>query len=241
MPPDYGVRCARSRMQALLSYLLLPLSALLLAGCKKTVSGTYISRDDGSEYIDLKRDGSFYMGTSRSGLYGKYEVDGDVITFKFDGGRALRARIEGNAVVEDGGPTYAKRAGPPPICTRENEFAAVSALRAINTAEITYASAYDRGYSESLEQLSPPAAGRYPSAGRAGLVDEALASGTKSGYRFQYDHGARIGGRVASYSLYADPVQPGVTGRIHYYTDQEGVIRRNASQRAGASDPPMPD
>ena len=68
-----------------------------------------------------------------------------------------------------------------------NESSAVGSLRTINTAEVTYASTYPQaGFSASLEALG----GSSPcnaSSTTACLIDETLASGQKSGYRFTYE------------------------------------------------------
>ena len=58
-------------------------------------------------------------------------------------------------------------------------FTPVGSMRTINTAEITYASTYNSGYSRSLSALGSPAAGSEPSALAAGLIDSVLASGTR--------------------------------------------------------------
>jgi len=63
-----------------------------------------------------------------------------------------------------------------------NEASAVASIRTISTAEVTYQSAYG-GYAESLANLggAEPCA---KSAETACLLDQSLAGGTKSGYRF---------------------------------------------------------
>lgn len=118
---------------------------------------------------------------------------------------------------------------------------AVGSLRTINTAEITYASTYEKqGYSSSLAQLGPPAGKGEPSAQAAGLIDEVLASGTKSGYTFIYIPGEKDReGRVVKYSIYASPITPGVTGANYYFTDESGVIRQTTDKQASAADSPI--
>jgi len=119
-----------------------------------------------------------------------------------------------------------------------NQASAVGSLRTINTAEITYASTYNAGYSPTLAALAPPASGT-PSATAAGLIDSVLAGGTKSGYTFAYAPGAAVGGRIDTYTLNANPVTPGTTGTNYYFTDQSGVIRQNSAGVASATDSPL--
>jgi hypothetical protein len=56
-----------------------------------------------------------------------------------------------------------------------SQASAVGSLRTINTAEITYASTYNHGYSSSLATLGPGTEGSPPVESAAGLIDEVLA------------------------------------------------------------------
>jgi len=120
-----------------------------------------------------------------------------------------------------------------------NQASAVGSLRTINTAEITYASTYNSGYSAALINLQPPGTGTNPSATAAGLIDSVLASGSKSGYTFAYVQGPLTGGRADTYTLNAAPTTPGTTGTNFYFTDESGVIRQNSTTAATASDSPL--
>ena len=120
-----------------------------------------------------------------------------------------------------------------------NQASAVGSIRTLNTAEITYASTYNSGYSTSLADLAPPAAGASPTSTAAGLVDSVLAGGSKSGYTFTYTPGAAVGGRIETYSINAGPTTVGTTGTNFYFTDQSGVIRQNSTAAASASDSPL--
>jgi type IV pilus assembly protein PilA len=119
-----------------------------------------------------------------------------------------------------------------------NQASAVGSLRTINTAEITYASTYNAGYSSTLSDLAPPGSGN-PTSTAAGLIDSVLAGGVKSGYSFTYTPGSTVGGRIDTYELYANPVTVGTTGTNFYFTDHSGVIRQNSSATASASDSPL--
>jgi prepilin-type N-terminal cleavage/methylation domain-containing protein len=135
-----------------------------------------------------------------------------------------------------------------------NQASAVGSLRTLNTAEVTYATTYNTGYSATLGDLGPNATGQNPVATAAGLIDEVL-SGTlgsgggsgaqatvsdKSGYQFTYTPAATdSSGRINTYSITATPISVGTTGTNFYYTDQSGVIRQNSTAVAGSSDSPL--
>jgi hypothetical protein len=46
-------------------------------------------------------------------------------------------------------------------------------------------------------------------------------------------------GHTITYTVTADPVNPGTTGQRHFYTDQTCVIRSNISTTAGPTDLPL--
>jgi type IV pilus assembly protein PilA len=118
-----------------------------------------------------------------------------------------------------------------------NQASAVGSLRTINTAEITYASTYNQGFSETLAYLGPTTA-TTPTFDAAGLIDSVLAGGIKSGYSFPYT-ATSVGGRYDTYDLHANPTTPGTTGSNYYFTDQSGVIRQNTTGTATATDSPI--
>jgi type IV pilus assembly protein PilA len=123
---------------------------------------------------------------------------------------------------------------------RANEASAAQSLRNISTAELVYSSTYGIGYSAGpgLTQLSGN--GINPDQNNAGLIDQVLASGTKQGYAIVYTPGPTDAqGHVISYGVNADPMSPGVTGQVHFYTDQTCVIRSNVSVPAGPTDPSL--
>jgi hypothetical protein len=120
-----------------------------------------------------------------------------------------------------------------------NERSAVRSVRKIIEAEANYAQAYDTGYSEALSILGPPPDAK-PSSALAGYVDSELSSGTKEGYKFIYVAGPRdANGRIMTYTLTVNPVDPGKSGGAFYFVDQTGMIHQNKTQPATASDPPI--
>lgn len=116
----------------------------------------------------------------------------------------------------------------------------VGCLRTINTAEITFAATYSKGYSSSLAELRSPPPGKEPSAEAAGLIDEALASGSEAAYRFVYTPGKKDSdGRVTTYTIQANPVTPGTTGTKFYFTEKSGIVREDSDRPATAKSPPI--
>jgi len=128
-----------------------------------------------------------------------------------------------------------------------NQASAVGSLRTLNTAEITYATTYNTGYTAALGNLGPPTAGTNPVATAAGLIDSVLSGGTatatssiKSGYTFVYTPAATdASGRINTYGITATPVTTGTTGTNSYFTDMSGVIRQNSTGTAGSTDSPL--
>jgi type IV pilus assembly protein PilA len=98
------------------------------------------------------------------------------------------------------------------------EASALESVRAINAAEITYASRYpDRGFTCALGALAEngDAAGR--------LLAPALAGGVKNGYSFFL---ANCNGIPAtSYLITAVPAAPNQTGVRNFCSDPTGIIR----------------
>jgi len=91
-----------------------------------------------------------------------------------------------------------------------NETSAVNSLRTLNASCVSYARLYG-GYPGSLANLGP---GSPASSTSADLIDAALASGAMSGYVFTYTAGAAgVSGNVLSYSITANPMTPGASGR----------------------------
>ena len=121
-----------------------------------------------------------------------------------------------------------------------NQASAVGSLRTLNTAEITYSSTYNVGFTSTMNYLAPPAtAGANPTSTAAGLIDSVLASGSKSGYSFVYSAGAADStGRINMYEITGSPITSS-TGTNFYFTDQSGVIRQNSTATAGSTDSPI--
>jgi prepilin-type N-terminal cleavage/methylation domain-containing protein len=135
-----------------------------------------------------------------------------------------------------------------------NQASAVGSLRTLNTAEVTYATTYNVGFSSTLGDLGPPTTGGNPVVTAAGLVDEVLSGTTgsgggtagaaatvsdKSGYQFTYSPGLTDSRGYVTYSIIATPLSVGTTGTNFYFTDQSGVIRQNSTAVAASTDSPL--
>lgn len=124
-----------------------------------------------------------------------------------------------------------------------NQASAIESIRVISSGEVTYFTTYGTGYSTSLSYLGPPASGQTPTSTAAGLVDEVLASGYKSGYEFLYSASTYDPATNTwnGYTLLANPANYGASGGVYYYQDQSFVIRANPSTTATATDSPVGD
>ena len=120
-----------------------------------------------------------------------------------------------------------------------NQASAVGSLRTLNTAAITYSSAYNVGFPPVMAALGPPLGKTNPDANGAGLIDDVLAAGSKSGYIFTYTADEKDAqGKVNTYVIHADPITTS-TGTNHYFTDQTGVIRQENVGPANEQSPPI--
>ena len=116
-----------------------------------------------------------------------------------------------------------------------NESSAVQETRAITTAEVVYTTQYNIGFAPLLVNLGDSAA---VSSTSAGLIDAVLAAGSKSGYLFTYSAlNPDSAGYYQTFTLNADPLNAGYSGRKHFFTDQSAVIRVNLSAAATSTDP----
>ena len=113
-----------------------------------------------------------------------------------------------------------------------SETAAIGALRAIHEAQVQYYSTYGR-YATTLTELGPPTSGA-PSPAAADLLQEDMASGTKGGYKFV------LQASPTGYTINANPVAFGSSGRRTFYSDQAMAVHQNFGQDpAGPSSPTL--
>lgn len=132
-----------------------------------------------------------------------------------------------------------------------NEASCVASLRILASAELTYASLYNSGFSDDLAKLGPPAPGTVPTFQSADLLDLVLAGGastapapagtatfTKAGYSFTYTPGGTWPD-ISSFSISAGPISPNSTGIRYFFVNESCVIRANFTTSASASDSAM--
>ncbi len=100
-----------------------------------------------------------------------------------------------------------------------HETAAIKTLQTIHTTQTQYQSQYGR-FATSLTELGPPQSGQ-PGPQSADLIDNNLASGEKSGYKFT------VTGNQSGYVISAVPVAYNSTGSRTFYSDQTMQIRQN--------------
>ncbi|MGA2965631.1 MAG: prepilin-type N-terminal cleavage/methylation domain-containing protein [Terriglobales bacterium] len=106
-----------------------------------------------------------------------------------------------------------------------NESAAVSGVRTLNTAQISYYSAYPSiGYASALSNLGGSCTGAVaPASNNACLTDDAVASGSKSGYYFNVTN--VTGNPATSYQISAWPTGYNQTGIRYFCSTQDAVVR----------------
>ena len=119
-----------------------------------------------------------------------------------------------------------------------NESSAVASVRSINAAAAAYQAQFNH-YPEGLGSMGSPVAGVSPEYG-AGLIDNTLASGKKSGYVFSY-HGidTKHSGTLDDYEVTACPERPNQSGVKCFFSDSTGVIRYSSSGTADKDSVPL--
>jgi type IV pilus assembly protein PilA len=114
-----------------------------------------------------------------------------------------------------------------------NESSAVSSIRTVTTAEITYQSAYPTvGYSKDLVSLGGAlGAACVPNSTSACLIDSVLANNGnpagsgKSGYSFTTGAGAASSGLYIGYTIKGIPSSVNQTGIRGFCAEEDAVIR----------------
>jgi len=121
-----------------------------------------------------------------------------------------------------------------------NEASAVQTLRDINTAESVYSIQFGTGFSPDLKSLGGTSG--IPSSSSALLIPDPVAvTGVKDGFQFTYAVTGNTGpgGSPSNYTMNADPIAPGSTGRRWFFTDEMFVIRYNNANQATNADQPL--
>lgn len=109
-----------------------------------------------------------------------------------------------------------------------NEVAAIAGCRNISTGNQNfYGNSNPHTYPSALTDLTSPTS-------NPAYIDSVLATGTRQGYIYSH-----VLVDAEHFRLNADPVNSGTTGTRHFFVDQTGVLRANATVAATASDPPV--
>jgi type IV pilus assembly protein PilA len=110
-----------------------------------------------------------------------------------------------------------------------NESSAVASIRTLNTAQISYNSAYPTiGFAGTLGALSGTCnASTAPTSAGACLIDTQLASGTKSGYSFQMT--GVSGTPSSSYQAIGTPISANTTGVRSFCSVADAVVRYSST------------
>lgn len=120
-----------------------------------------------------------------------------------------------------------------------NEASAVGSIRTINVASFTYSATYGKGLPAELKMLGGQE-GQTPSVEAAGLIDNVLAGGQKSGYTFRYEAFDSDGdGMPDKYFLIAEPVVRGSSGQRSFCSDETGIIRIETSSSCTQESPAL--
>ena len=114
-----------------------------------------------------------------------------------------------------------------------NESSAVSTIRTVNTAEVTYNSTYPTvGFAPALVNLGGAlGAACVSSSATACLVDAVVANNGnpagsgKSGYRFTTGAGTVAGGVNVGYTVVAAPITINQTGIRAFCAEEDAVVR----------------
>lgn len=109
------------------------------------------------------------------------------------------------------------------------EECAISNLRMLHSAEVTYSATSGNGNYGSFTQLR-----------EANLISASIALGSLNGYNYSSLTTDRVPGVIeASFKLWATPIEYGVTGRRSFFIGTDGVMRgadKNGA-RADENDP----
>ena len=100
------------------------------------------------------------------------------------------------------------------------EMSAIHNVRTICAAQVQYYLVYSR-YATSLSELGPPSDGK-PGPSFADLLPANLAAGGKDGYTYT------LKASPTGFTVNANPVKYGTTGRRTFFSDESLVIRANS-------------
>src|ERR1700722_8880110 len=104
-----------------------------------------------------------------------------------------------------------------------NESAAVASVRTLNTAQISYSSAYPSiGFASTLTALSGTSC-TPPTSSGACLIDTVLAGGQRTGYSFTLSN--VTGTPNSTYNVIASPILTNYSGTRYFCSYADAVVR----------------
>lgn len=130
--PRHKRRRTMMQRSVLLITVLLVALALVSACTGNQVPGKYISEQNPRDYLELKRDGTFYLQEEGVTLTGKYQVDGDEITLSVSIlgiPTATKGSIKGNVIVDDDGERWVRKGGATPASTAKSSGSPSTTLK----------------------------------------------------------------------------------------------------------------
>lgn len=124
-----------------------------------------------------------------------------------------------------------------------NEASAAETVRQISTAEMTYSGSFPSvGFAPDLASLGGPVAGCTPDPTHACILDGAVTSGSKSGYKFLAAGFTPAGGTTnSSFVVSSAPQNFNTTGvRLFCIATDDGVVRSKPGAPGAVPAPDVP-
>jgi hypothetical protein len=82
---------------------------IIVSGCSGDSSGRYFSTVHKGNYIDLNKDGTFMLFEDMKGANGKYEINDDEITLKFNFGTEEKCIYKDGKIIDRQNEIYIKK------------------------------------------------------------------------------------------------------------------------------------
>ena len=79
------------------------------SSAERGITGKYLNEDDSDEYLELKKDGTFFLREGGVASSGEWEIEGDTITIHVgESGLAGRGTIEDDRIVDEDGVVWVR-------------------------------------------------------------------------------------------------------------------------------------
>jgi type IV pilus assembly protein PilA len=110
-----------------------------------------------------------------------------------------------------------------------NESAAASQVRTLNTAEVSYSTAYPTVGYGALAALGGSAAPCTPGSANACLIDNSLATNYGGNGKNGYTFTVTLTNSNGNYTVTAAPTVIGTTGQNSFCSIEDGVVRKDST------------